>query len=342
MRGTNAAVDILFGFTGRPYDEASDLQNNLNRWYDPVTGQWMSEDPIGFAAGDANLRRYVGNEVAKKRDPSGLYDEFKIKVFVGHNSSVQSYANSYAKNGKIGPMAGTALVAGISCQPQNANNITEDVNKTLANAGLLVPSDLPVLPRSVTRPKFFAPNPKLPAASELIKEQNTFEISGIVGPHGMTKPEGVVATGTPGVSIPITVPDWAPLTQDAQKSLNNLQRNYQILMRMLELRIHNHALNMAYRHAPQPIVVEFVFINDTSSHLVNIDNFIEDVYGKWHSEKLKNNGAKVASTVAGYNVLIERVDKYAYDTLRLTYVVHDKKHVSQRTTICTNDLPTIQ
>jgi RHS repeat-associated protein len=47
---TSAAVDHLFGFTARPWDEETDLQYNLNRWYDPVIGQWMSEDPIGFAA----------------------------------------------------------------------------------------------------------------------------------------------------------------------------------------------------------------------------------------------------------------------------------------------------
>ena len=38
---TNAAVDHLFGFTARPWDEETDLQYNLNRWYDPVIGQWM-------------------------------------------------------------------------------------------------------------------------------------------------------------------------------------------------------------------------------------------------------------------------------------------------------------
>jgi RHS repeat-associated protein len=69
---TNSAVDHLFGFTARPWDEETDLQYNLNRWYDPVIGQWMSEDPIGFAAGDANVRRYVGNESVNAADPSGL------------------------------------------------------------------------------------------------------------------------------------------------------------------------------------------------------------------------------------------------------------------------------
>ncbi len=32
---TGPAVDCLLGYTGRQFDEASGLQNNLNRWYDP-------------------------------------------------------------------------------------------------------------------------------------------------------------------------------------------------------------------------------------------------------------------------------------------------------------------
>ena len=52
---TNTAVDLLFGYTGRMLDEGTGLQNNLNRWYDPKVGRWLSEDPIGFEAGDPNL-----------------------------------------------------------------------------------------------------------------------------------------------------------------------------------------------------------------------------------------------------------------------------------------------
>ena len=58
---TNPAVDSLFLFTARPFDQDSQLQNNLNRWYDARVGRWLSEDPVGFAAGDGNLYRYVGN-----------------------------------------------------------------------------------------------------------------------------------------------------------------------------------------------------------------------------------------------------------------------------------------
>jgi uncharacterized protein RhaS with RHS repeats len=42
------------------------------RWFDPKLGRFISEDPIGFAAGDANLSRYVGNSSANANDPSGL------------------------------------------------------------------------------------------------------------------------------------------------------------------------------------------------------------------------------------------------------------------------------
>ncbi len=62
---------LLFGYTGRMFDSNTGLQNNLNRWYDPTIGRWISKDPIGFAAGDSNLYRYVGNSPTNATDPSG-------------------------------------------------------------------------------------------------------------------------------------------------------------------------------------------------------------------------------------------------------------------------------
>ena len=68
------AIDELFGYTGRDFDAETGLQYNRARWFDPGTGRWMSRDPIGFEAGDANLYRYVGNQPTTKTDPSGLRD----------------------------------------------------------------------------------------------------------------------------------------------------------------------------------------------------------------------------------------------------------------------------
>ncbi|MCP4678147.1 MAG: RHS repeat-associated core domain-containing protein, partial [Deltaproteobacteria bacterium] len=68
------AVKSLFLYTARPFDADTDLQNNLNRWYDLSTGRWMSVDPIGFEAGDVNLYRYVKNVPSVLVDPFGLKD----------------------------------------------------------------------------------------------------------------------------------------------------------------------------------------------------------------------------------------------------------------------------
>ncbi|MHB9048515.1 MAG: RHS repeat-associated core domain-containing protein, partial [Pirellulales bacterium] len=72
LRWVTGLAECLFGFTGRMYDTATKLQNNLHRSYDATVGRWLSEDPIGFNAGDANLSRYVGNNPLRRTDPSGL------------------------------------------------------------------------------------------------------------------------------------------------------------------------------------------------------------------------------------------------------------------------------
>ncbi len=69
---TNSAIDLLFAFTGKQLDDSTDLQHNLYRWYDAAFGQWLSEDPLGFEAGDENLRRYVSGNAVGSIDPTGL------------------------------------------------------------------------------------------------------------------------------------------------------------------------------------------------------------------------------------------------------------------------------
>jgi RHS repeat-associated protein len=65
-------VDLSFGYVGKLYDEVTKVNYYLNRWYDHRIGKWLSEDPLGFAGGDANLSRYVGNTSSMLTDPLGL------------------------------------------------------------------------------------------------------------------------------------------------------------------------------------------------------------------------------------------------------------------------------
>jgi RHS repeat-associated protein len=68
---TASSVDEIFGYTGRALDDSTGLQNNLNRWYDPLVGKWASEDPASFAGADSNLHRYAYNRPISHVDFTG-------------------------------------------------------------------------------------------------------------------------------------------------------------------------------------------------------------------------------------------------------------------------------
>jgi RHS repeat-associated protein len=64
-------LNFDFGYTGKFYDNLTGLQWNLNRWYNPGTQRWMSQDPLGLVP-DSNPYRYVGNSPTNLVDVSGL------------------------------------------------------------------------------------------------------------------------------------------------------------------------------------------------------------------------------------------------------------------------------
>jgi RHS repeat-associated protein len=75
---SNATFSILIGFTGRPFDESTGLNNHWKRWYVLSSGVWASEDPIGFAAEDSNIYRYAGNRSTTFADSNGLQGHHRI------------------------------------------------------------------------------------------------------------------------------------------------------------------------------------------------------------------------------------------------------------------------
>jgi RHS repeat-associated protein len=60
-----------FQYTGHEFDPETGLRYYRARYYNPSTGRFVSEDPIGFAGGD-NFFRYVGNSSTNFEDPLGL------------------------------------------------------------------------------------------------------------------------------------------------------------------------------------------------------------------------------------------------------------------------------
>jgi len=69
---SDATVKFLYSYTGREWDGDAGLYYYRARWYDGKIGRFISEDPMGFAAGDTNINRYAGNSTPNAADPSGL------------------------------------------------------------------------------------------------------------------------------------------------------------------------------------------------------------------------------------------------------------------------------
>ena len=134
------------GFTGREHD-ATGLAFYRARYYDPVRGRFLSEDPAGFAAGDPNLYRYVGDDPVDLTDPSGMFIDTVLDAgFVGMdlwNLATGSRKDVGANLAALGlDVLGLAIpfVTGLGAASRLARGADEAVS--LADTGLHYLDDL--------------------------------------------------------------------------------------------------------------------------------------------------------------------------------------------------------
>jgi RHS repeat-associated protein len=100
-------------FQGREYS-TSGLYNFRARWYDPKTGCWLSNDPIGISGG-LNLYEFCGNNPVNFRDPTGEFYQYLIPaagVFIGLTCyAIWEFSQSEpAKNENFVDLIATALL----------------------------------------------------------------------------------------------------------------------------------------------------------------------------------------------------------------------------------------
>ena len=86
---TESAVGNRFLFQGREYSWSTGLYYFRARWYDPITGRWLSNDPIDVLGG-LNQYVFVGNNPVNIVDPFGLCTNGTTTV------SVQIVGGSFA------------------------------------------------------------------------------------------------------------------------------------------------------------------------------------------------------------------------------------------------------
>jgi RHS repeat-associated protein len=100
---SSGSLTNFFRYTAREFDTETNLYFYRPRYYDPVVGRFISEDPLEFESGNDNLYVYVGNRVLNLEDPSGLCPvpcHCGCKSCHTVNMLVTGYDNSYQSTGK--------------------------------------------------------------------------------------------------------------------------------------------------------------------------------------------------------------------------------------------------
>jgi len=71
-------INVRLRFAGQYFDQEAGVHYNYFRDYDPVTGRYITADPIGLAGG-LNLYAYVDGNSIRWTDPSGLSKAFTMR-----------------------------------------------------------------------------------------------------------------------------------------------------------------------------------------------------------------------------------------------------------------------
>jgi RHS repeat-associated protein len=96
---TNPLVPNNLLFTGRVFENHDNLYYYRARYYDPGVGRFTSEDSIGFAAKDANLYRYAGNNPITSTDPLGETSIVERALLLAVPAAFLGSAAAYACGG---------------------------------------------------------------------------------------------------------------------------------------------------------------------------------------------------------------------------------------------------
>ncbi len=111
LNQTNSANAPRFLYTGGSYDSITGNDQFDARYYNPGAGRFVSQDPAGFNAGDADLYRYVFNAPTNSTDPTGLLDLNALPKIPQSGPGLIDQINGMSTNAPL--FAGSAPVYGM-------------------------------------------------------------------------------------------------------------------------------------------------------------------------------------------------------------------------------------
>ena len=71
LTASTGTITNPFQYTGREFDSETSLYYYRARYYDPMSGRFLSEDPIRLGGGDMNFYAYTYNHPTNFVDPAG-------------------------------------------------------------------------------------------------------------------------------------------------------------------------------------------------------------------------------------------------------------------------------
>jgi RHS repeat-associated protein len=214
---SNASKQPYHGFAGRDIEPVGGLTYNRNRYYSTQTGRFISQDPIGFAAGDENLYRYVGNGPTNATDPSGLWQsgdgkpsqmeveiEYQLqKVAKSREILVGSVPpNNFVQRMLIGTAYDVAVGVGALSVGSVYNELYDPGNDYETALGLSYLSKTSLVPDGGFTPAEIALNTARRQIAEIAKE--TDEIGAAVGVTATPLIDELVVEGATTI-IPVPV-----------------------------------------------------------------------------------------------------------------------------------------
>ena len=72
LTASSGSIVNRFQYTGRDFDSETGIFYYRSRYYDSMSGRFLSEDPIGFDGDGVDFYAYVENNVTGSVDPFGL------------------------------------------------------------------------------------------------------------------------------------------------------------------------------------------------------------------------------------------------------------------------------
>ena len=122
---------IPFRFQGQYEDEETGLYYNRFRYYDPQTGQYTQQDPIGLAGGNPTLYGYVWDTLGEI-DPFGLDWRDLLASGLGHHL----FPSSVAKKLNIDELAKLRAISWYPETTAGSGKLHQQLHKLLRDAGV--------------------------------------------------------------------------------------------------------------------------------------------------------------------------------------------------------------